>query len=261
MVDEIFSDVRRIAEGKRLKNVGTLILVYLIRVLIAFIPVTLLAIINFIVTILFDLINANLLNATFTFVYQLIVELVSIATFICTAPFLFGCINYFFNEAKENKEERKIGKYLHNPSMCVKQMGLIFRMSLFTFLGLLCFIIPGVIYFLKRVMAPLILIEDESLSITEALVKSRDIMENRYKDLLKVAFKILLPSLIMYVLSTYLMHFGGFTHFIGSILSFATIIVFLLNLSDTILAVAVMYTKINGKKAGAIDVEYREIND
>ena len=261
MVDEVISDVRRIAQNKRLKNIFTLIFVYLMRVLIAFIPVTILEIIKFIISTLFNILNAHLLSQGFNFVYSLIVEIVSVATYIFTSPFLFGCINYFLNEAKGEKNDEKLTKYIHNHKLCYKQMLMILRLSFFTLIGLLCFIVPGIIYLSKRIMAPLLLIEDESLGINEAIVKSIDIMEKRYKELIKVIIKILLPSAIMYILGSYVAHFNAATRILGNIMLFITFIMFIIALSDAILAIAVMYTKITGKKQGAIDVEYREIND
>lgn len=261
MVNEILDEVKRISNGKKIKNALTILYVYLVRVLIAFIPATVITIINFIIKTFFELFDARFLNSMTEFIFSIITLVISVGTFVLTSPFLFGCLNYFLNEAKENNANDKLTKYLTNKNLWKKQMYMTLYLLVGTTIGLICFIIPGVFFFSKRVMAPFILIDHEELTVKECFKMSKEVMQNRYKDLIRICIRMAIPTAILYILIEYLTHFSPWTRFLGNVLLVGVAFVFLIAISDMILAFAALYMKINGKKAGAIDVEYREIDD
>lgn len=260
MVDEVYSEVKNISANKKFKYLGILIYIYIVRILIALIPATILAIIKFIIDLFVTLTSSAILGTTFDFIFSLVTSVVSLLTFCITSPFLFGGLNYFYKESMNEKTE-SINKYLGNHKLCFKQMRMTLELVVFTFLGLLCFIAPGVIYFTNRIMAPFILIDNEDMEVKDCFKESVRIMENRKGDFVKLLIKIMLPSLILYILSTYIGHFNAFTKVIGFILSIVTFFVFIFALADMVIACSCLYKKVMGKRAGAIDVEFREIDD
>ena len=258
MLEEVCSEINRIAKGKRFNNICILIYIYLIRFLIAFIPVVLLAIIKFLFGI-FSLANLDFITSGFNILYEILVAILSYVTFIATSPFMFGGLNYFYNEVKNDNTKEKLSKYLSNSKLCFKQMILIFIISMFTLMGLCFLIVPGVIFLSYTIMAPFILIDDESKSIKECLLESKKIMKGRVFTLIKLVIKLMLPSLLLYILSAYMMT-NPFTYLLGMLGMIATFVIFMIALSDVFVGIAILYTKVSGKKAGAIDVEFREID-
>lgn len=259
MLDEITSEVKRIAKNKRLKNSLVLIYIYLIRILIAFIPVVLLSIIKFIFGI-FALVNLNFISYGFNIIYEICMILISYLAFIATSPFLFGGLNYFNNEAKGETKDEKLTKYIHDSKFAFKQMKLMLVLSLGFIISSCLLIIPGIIFACFYILSPYVLLDNKDLSIKEAMKESRRIIKGRMMTLVLAVLKINLPWLLIYIIGTY---FKFMPHFmaLGNLLLFVGFFVMLCNVSDTFLALSVLYQKVSGKKAGAIDVEYREIKD
>ena len=54
-------------------------------------------------------------SLVYNFIYTILIAIVSFLTFIATSPFLFGGLNYFYNEVKDIKikETYKVGLNLN----------------------------------------------------------------------------------------------------------------------------------------------------
>lgn len=258
---EIADRARKTGTDKKLSYIWVLFLMYITRFLISTIPVLLLGLIGFLISSIFYALGINFVAESFNFVIGLLQAVVAYLSFLVSGPVLFGGLNYFKNESEGVKNGGSIFKFMHLNKTCAKMIGMTFVLSFGTIFGMLFLIIPGVIYLANRIMAPYILLENPEVGVLDAIIESKDIMKNRRSDLYGIALRLFWPSLLAYILGNYIGHFGGFAGFIGWLFTTLGFALLAFGLVDFFIALPILYGQIKGKKKGAIDVEFREINE
>lgn len=261
MASDIVNRARKTGTDKKLHYLWIVFIMYVVRILISIVPSLILGLIGFLISSIFYAIGIDFVAESFNFVIGLLESVVGYLAFLVSGPVLFGGLNYFKNEAEGVKNKESIFKFMHLNKTCGKMIGMTFILSFGTIFGMLFLIIPGIIYLSNRIMAPYILLENPEIGVLDAIIESKDIMKGRRSDLYKVFLSLFWPSLLAYVLGNYVGHFGGFASFIGWLVTCLGFALLAFGLVDFLLALPILYGQIKGKKKGAIDVEFREINE
>lgn len=261
MSSDIVDRARRCGTDKKLKYLWILFVMYVVRILISFVPSLLLGLIGFLISSIFYAMGINFMADSFNFVIGLLESVVAYVSFLISGPVLFGGLSYLKNETEGVKNTESIFKFMHLNKTCAKMIGMTFILSFGTIFGLLFLIVPGVIYISNRIMAPYILLENPEMGVLDAIIESKEIMNGRRSDLYWIVIKLFWPALATYILGNFVGHFGGFLAFLGWVISCLAIALIAFGLVDFLLALPIFFNKIKGRKKGAIDVEFREVED
>ena len=261
MESEIVSEAKRISKRNMPEYIITLFKVWLTIVLIVAVPWIIVELLTFVISAFLKLLGSQMILNIFINLANIIKSIIIYLGVILASPIIFGGINYFYNEASDIQNKESVMKYSIPSKLSFKQMWVVFLLTFNTFLGLIFFILPGVIYFTNRIMVPFILIDKETITVKAAVQESKKMMKNRIDAFIKIVIRIFITPILLYVMGTYVFQFEGSLKIFGEIIYIAGIVVTIYSVVNFLIAIPLLYNKIKGKKSGAIDVEFKEIKD
>lgn len=126
------------------------------------------------ITVVFSIIEENIeINGLLAFILAFIPTLVVYG--------LYPGFYSFFLKISRNEEVSCKELFKHR-NLFLVTIGTTLMVSIFIFLGTLLFIIPGIIMTLSYSMIYFVILDNPEISVTEALEKSKDIMEGHKFD-------------------------------------------------------------------------------
>lgn len=251
------------------KNMGSLLLVTLVYYIIMYAFQMIVSIVTQF-TLVFSMAGADYYGEEFMidgfpFIFVGITLLLSIVSILVTNPIVFGLQKVFLDVTDNIKA--KAGNIFYGFKIYGKVIGVTFLTILYTFLWSLLFIIPGIIAGFKYILAPLILVEDPTLSPNEAISLSKEYMKGQKGNLFGYTLIAYFAFLIVYLIGAGLVFGAAFgaqsTPILGGVLmailglNFFTTIIVIIFIS---IPIALLFLVYFYKRAKRIFEEKNAIN-